>query len=115
MFVGENGTVSLGYKKGGFSYKKGGHADEAEDRKLFKKMFKKEEKEEKAEKRAHGGAVSGRTDTARGLAGPKFHQQGVGYRDRGGPVPTETAGGGSGLGRLERGKLAAKVPAKTEI
>ena len=49
----------------------------------------------------------------KGLVGGIHHQQGNGYA-RGGNVHV-TAGGGSGLGRLERTKIAEKVPDKTEV
>jgi hypothetical protein len=120
--------TSVGFKKGGKTKKhaRGGHvhADEAEDKKLFERMYKKEEAKEKPEKRQAGGAVGGFTPTRQesddpGLAGTMYHQQGAGFRrggyveDRGmGPhMPGSAAGG---LGRLEKTKMAAKVPAKTE-
>ena len=78
-----------------------------------------------AGKRARGGGV-GFTPTNQdsedpGLAGTKYHQQGVGFRKMGGdvgesrgmgpPMPGSAAGG---LGRLEKSKMAGRVPAKTE-
>lgn len=117
------GTIA-GFKRGGRSRP---HGDEAEDKRLFKKMFKQEEaKEEKTNKkegkgegaaedtvmkRKDGGFVA-KEHVSRdpGLIGPKYHDWGEGYA-RGGLV----GGAGSGLGRIRKSRVAAKVPAKTEL
>lgn len=71
-------------------------------------------------KRAAGGFVPTRQESEDpGLAGTKYHQQGRGFKGGGyvdnapmGPhMPGSAAGG---LGRLEKTKMAGKVPAKTE-
>jgi hypothetical protein len=161
--------TSVGFKKGGKTKKhaRGGHvdhADEAEDKRLFKKMYKEEEAKEKPEKRAAGGITGlpgevyrneGRGEASGravanpwgisnppgavrkraaggfvpsnqdskdpGLAGDKYHQQGVGFRKMGGDVgeskgmgPHMPGSAAGGLGRLEKAKMARSVPAKTE-
>ena len=114
------GTTTTYSKKGGaVGYKKGGHADEAQDKKLFKKMIAKEEKAEKKAKggvvkRAGGGFVpTNQNSKDPGLAGTIYHNEGIGFRALGGVV--EKAGSGSGQGRLAKEKSAEKVPAKTEL
>jgi hypothetical protein len=75
-FMPAPGTTT-GFKKGGKV-----HGDEAEDKKLFARMYKeKEAKEEGApSKRKRGGHVG------EGLAGPKYHDHGVGRRKDGGGI-----------------------------
>lgn len=175
--------TSVGFKKGGKTKKhaRGGHVDEAEDKKLFKKMYKEEEAKEKPEKHAKGGLIGpkyhdqgvgkrkdggitglpgevyrneGRGEASGravanpwgisnppgavrkraaggfvpshqdsedpGLVGDKYHQQGVGFRKKGGYVDNAPMGphmpgsASGGLGRLEKTKMARSVPAKTE-
>lgn len=51
----------------------------------------------------------------RALAGEVYHHEGKGYA-RGGSVGHAPVGGaGSGMGRLRKSRMAAKVPAKTEL
>jgi hypothetical protein len=176
--------TGVGFKKGGKTKKhaRGGHVDEAEDKRLFKKMYKEEEAKEKPEKHAKGGLIGpkyhdqgvgkrkdggitglpgevyrneGRGEASGravanpwgisnppgavrkraaggfvpsnqdskdpGLAGDKYHQQGVGFRKMGGDVgesrgmgPHMPGSAAGGLGRLEKTKMARSVPAKTE-
>ena len=73
-------------------------------------------------KRASGGFVPTNQDSDdTGLAGTKYRQQGVGHRRQGGDVgeskgmgPHMPGSAAGGLGRLEKTKMAAKVPARTE-
>jgi hypothetical protein len=105
------GTTATYAKRGGaIGRKKGGdvHDDEPEDRKLFGKMMK-----EKGYKR--GGSINpGSNQTARGLAGSTYHQQGKGFAS-GGVVTNATGGGGGGKARLAKTSAAKSVPAKTEL
>lgn len=109
------GTTSTYAKRGGSIP----HGDEKEDRKLFGKMMKedeaKEAKKEKGMKRKSGGAVNpGSNQTARGLAGSAYHQQGKGFAS-GGVITNATGGGAGGKARLAKSSAARRVPAKTEL
>jgi hypothetical protein len=65
-----------------------------------------------AKRRNSGGFVPKNQESKdRGLAGTVYHQQGKGYAS-GGSV---RGGAGSGPGRLRNSRIAAKVPAKTEL
>jgi hypothetical protein len=66
--------------------------------------------------RKRGGSVGDSVTMAAPttLAGPKYRNQGVGKRQMGGSVKPRP-GAGSGLGRLRANRIAAKVPAKTEL
>src|SRR5215475_60372 len=123
---GRHSENAVGHRRAKFlttgkQYARGGHADEAEDKKLIKSMLKKEEK---AEGRAAGGSVAnGRLDKhPRGgaikgyqMGGPirKFtpskHKPHVGINiinaPRGGG-----GGGGAGLPRPRLGLAGPAVP-----
>jgi len=112
--------TSLGYKKGG------SHSDAAEDKKLIHSEFKKLEAKEDKGKRAAGGFVpTKQTSKDPGLIASKYRQQGAGFRQRGGHVggvgpqsgrgPKMPGSAAGGLGRLAKAKMAAKVPADTEL
>jgi hypothetical protein len=108
--------TTVGYSKKGGAIK--GHADEAEDRKLFGKMYKEAEaKEEKGMKR--GGSINpGHNPPTRGLPGSIYHQQGKGLAAGGlvkTPLKNMTGGGAGGKGRLAKTRAAKSVPDKTEL
>lgn len=101
------GTTSTYAKRGGSIP----HGDEKEDRKLFGKMMK----EKGISKRKGGGAVNpGSNQTARGLSGSIYRQQGKGFAS-GGVITNATGGGGGGKARLAKASAARSVPAKTEL